>query len=162
MTRDEATDLATRISQTWPRGVSAAVWEEELAELDAGRAGTTLVKLRRVAKHAPSIAEFWEMYQTVNTSDRSTRPADCTICDNQGTVATLEQRTVTVDGDPVTFDAWGPCRPCRCEWGRAKADPLAKAAAANARELDRLFPTRHQQADRPTTNTPPPAPASMF
>jgi hypothetical protein len=161
MTRDEAADLATRISQTWPRGVSAAVWEDELIELDAGRAGTTLVKLRRVAKHAPSIAEFWEMYQSVNTSDRSTRPDDCRVCDNQGTVATLEKRTTEVDGHPVEFEAWGPCSPCRCEWGRAKADALAKAATANARELDRLFPTRHQQAATPPTS-PPAAPASMF
>jgi hypothetical protein len=161
MTRDEATDLATRISQTWPRGVSAAVWEEELAELDAGRAGTTLVKLRRVAKHAPSIAEFWEMYQTVNTSDRSTRPDDCPLCDNQGTVASLEPRTVVVDGETVSFEAWGPCRACRCEWGRAKADALAKAAAGNARELDRLFPSRHQQTPE-RADTAPAAPASMF
>jgi hypothetical protein len=161
MTRDEATDLATRISQTWPRGVSAAVWEDELVELDAGRAGTTLVKLRRVAKHAPSIAEFWEMYQSVNTSDRSTRPPDCSSCDNQGTVASLEPRTVEVDGAPVEIEAWGPVRPCRCEWGQAKADGMAKAVAANGRELDRLFPARHQQPATPTASAPA-APAPMF
>lgn len=150
MTRDEATDLATRICQTWPRAIPAHVWEEELLELDAGRAGTALAKLRRTEKHAPSIAEFFDMYRSLNTDDRSTRPPDCSRCDNQGTVSTLAD-----NGDGVLV--WQPVTPCSCGWGAEKAKALASAAAANERELHRLFPSRDQIATRQPT---PPAVAA--
>lgn len=142
MTPQQAIDLATRISQTWPRGIGANVWEEELLALEEGRAGTAFVKLRRTTKSAPSIAEFFEVYLSLHTEDRSTRPDDCARCDNQGTVAALVR---TDSGAEV----WGPVVACSCEWGRLKADALAKAVSWNARELDRVFPARHQTPSAP-------------
>lgn len=153
MNRTEASDLATRISQTWPRGIGANVWEDELVDLEVGRAGTAFVKLRRTARSAPSIAEFFEMYSSLHTEDRSTRPDDCPRCDNQGTVATMIR---TDSGAEV----WGPVSACSCEWGRRKADALAKAAAWNVRELDRIFPARHDTPSAPPVSAA--EPISMF
>lgn len=151
MTPTEATDLALRIAQTWPRGIATQVWEEELVELDAGRAGTALAKLRRSEKNAPTIAVFFEVYQTISTTDRSTKPTDCDTCGNTGVTA----RLVMHEG----VEIWGPVSPCRCPWGEAKAPALAKAVLENERELDRLLPSRHQnRTAEPATAGAPPAP----
>lgn len=136
MNKDSAADLATRIVQTWPRAIAAHVWEDELLDLDQARASTALVKLRRTLKNAPSISEFLDMYRSLHTDDRSTRPEDCDRCDNQGVTSHL----ATIDG----VDLWQPVTACTCAWGREKAGALAKAVNQNANELDRLFPTRHQ------------------
>jgi hypothetical protein len=74
MNPDQAADLATRIVQTWPRAIAAHVWEEELLDLDQGRAGTALVKLRRSMKSAPSIAEYLDKYRELYNEDGGTRP----------------------------------------------------------------------------------------
>ena len=59
------------------------------------------------------------------------------------------------NGDGVLV--WQPVTPCSCGWGAEKAKALASAAAANERELHRLFPSRDQIATRQPT---PPAVAA--
>lgn len=155
MNRDEAADLATRICQTWPRAIPPHVWEEELLELDAGRAGTSLVKLRRQVKNAPTIAEFFDMYRSLHMDDRSTRPPDCARCDNQGTVSALARNE---DG----VELWQPVTACSCGWGAERAAALAKATAWNDRELHRLFPTRDQASAPPPAVAVPADAAPLF
>jgi len=84
MNTHEAEDLAVKIAQTWPKGIAAHIWEEELLPLDTGRAGTAFVKLRREAKYPPTIADFLERYNAIQTD-----PADrveCKYCDTSGWV----------------------------------------------------------------------------
>jgi len=64
MIKNDATFIAVKISQGWPRSAIATdVWEEELAELDKGRAEQTVRQLRRSDEHAPSIARFMQAYR---------------------------------------------------------------------------------------------------
>ena len=105
-----ATELAIRISETWPRGgPSIQVWEEELAELDEGRAGTAYVRLRRSERSAPSIALFFATYHSVESSDASTRGPVCMVCDGAGWVESREMIRVP-NRAPVSQVE--PCRSC--------------------------------------------------
>lgn len=113
MTPTEATALATRILRTF-NGPPLADWEEELGELDAGRAGTAYVRIRR--EHLTkwlSIAEFAAVYRSLHTDDASTRPPACGWCDNTGWTQTPDhvQRAAVYSG----------VKPCtRCPEGRAR------------------------------------------
>lgn len=146
MNRDEASNLATRISQTWPRGLNTSVWEDEMQHLDAGRAGTAIERLRRTEQHPPSIARFWAEYRAVNTTDGSNRPqiADCDECQNTGT-APVTGTVRCADGTDIVIDVG--VGPCRCPRGRDTEDMLRGIVAGNDAELDRLFPNRHQQRE---------------
>lgn len=140
MTPEEATDLATRMAQTWRNGVPAREWESELAELDAGRAGTVFARLRRESDNAPTIAGFLAKYRSLgpmpNTGERY---ADCDECGNHG------WRTLwATDGDGREYSPG--VEPCRCRWGQERRTAHQAAIDANAAELDRLFPHRHQKA----------------
>lgn len=141
MTPSQAADLATRISQTWPRGgVGPHVWEEDLLDLDPGRAGTTLVKLRRTMSQAPTIAAFREMYATVSITDGGTRTHDdCDQCGNTGNVPRSP-------GAPDGRELRDGVVACSCRWGDDIRDPLRLIAVRNAKELDRIMPARHQVA----------------
>jgi hypothetical protein len=147
MTRQEATDLATRINQTWPRGLATTVWEEELAPLDAGRAGTAIARLRRT-EQTLSIARFWTEYRTINTTDGSTRPhiADCNLCQNTGT-APVSGMVKCADGTMLEMDV--AVGPCTCPRGRDMENTLRGIVDGNQAELDRLFPNRHQEPTIP-------------
>lgn len=70
MTRQEAEDLAIRISQSFPTrrgidGVAVDVWAEYLEPLDAGRAGTAYARLLRKLTAPPAIADFAAEYGQV-------------------------------------------------------------------------------------------------
>lgn len=127
----EASDLATRISQTWPRsGPATGIWEEELALLHHKQAETAYFKIRRVAKSAPSIAEFMDAYQALGGP-----PVDdsCSSCHGLGWVE-VDERDARRHGpacslrdDPTLACA---CRavdePCRCKAGdRARVQQAA-------------------------------------
>jgi len=105
----EASDLAVRIHQTWRNGPTADVWEDELKDMDYGRACTTYVKLRRERTHAPSIAEFIKTYRTVNLVDGSNHIPECELCVGTGWVEgpDFEERGHT----------YTSCQPCRCDNG---------------------------------------------
>lgn len=84
MLRQEATDLAVRIGQCF-NGPPIDVWEEDLGNLDAGRAGTALARLRREHEHRwLSVAQFMNMYRSIHTEDASTAAPECGECDNTG------------------------------------------------------------------------------
>jgi len=134
----EATDLAVRIGQTWPRsGIAPQVWEEELVELDHGRAGTAFVRLRRELRSAPSIAEFLTEYRAVDIADGGTRPrfADCATCGNAGVVHVSPD---AADGRMLLDGV----KPCRCPRGDERRAGIERIIARNAAELDRLLPGR--------------------
>lgn len=86
LTRLEATDLATRILETF-HGPPGHAWEEELATLDAGTAGTAFARCRREHKSRwLSIAEFIAVYRSLRTDDPTTRGPVCIHCDGTGWV----------------------------------------------------------------------------
>lgn len=111
----EATDLAVKIGQTF-NGPPIDVWEEELAHLDAGRAGTAIVRARREHNNRwLSIAQFLEFYRGVNTDDASTRPPECGDCDNTGWMKAPD--IVHHPGeDHERHDS--AVKPCRCPIGK--------------------------------------------
>lgn len=137
-----ATDLATKIDQTWRGGPTAQVWEEELAELDEGRAGAAYIRLRRTSKTAPSVAVFLELYYTVRTSDDDEAgPVHCNDCDGGGWVEVLPLLLPTPAGshiDPHSgerFAEVGQWRPCRsCSKGRGMDRVYAAILATNNRD----------------------------
>jgi hypothetical protein len=109
MNRPEATDLAVRILGTF-QGPPAGDWEEELADMDAGRAGTTYARLRRNhVRRWLSIAEFIAEYRQVEPHDASTRPTGCPACAG-GWVEVLPR----IVGE-TTYHQW---QPCSCSEGR--------------------------------------------
>lgn len=138
MTPIEATDLAVRISQTWPRGIPNHVWEEELTTLDRARASTTFVRLRRRLRNSPSIAEFLDEYSTVATTDGDPlrRHGDCKVCSNTGTVPRSPEA-------PDGREQLDGVKPCTCPFGEERKVSLAQIIRRNAAELDRVMPARH-------------------
>lgn len=109
----EAADLATRISQTWPRGVNASVWEEVLTELDGGAAGTAYVRLRSSETNAPSIAKFMETYRSIRSTQMPAEPAArCLICDGTGWEPAADH-VVTINGEEAQrYSQVAPCPAC--------------------------------------------------
>ena len=110
MTPAEADELGKRIINNWRGGPPLAEWREELAELDAGKAGTAYVRLRRTLEHAPSIARFIAEYKSLDTDDASTKDK-CGWCANGWT----ETQRHLAHGHP--YYGWQPCN--RCNEGRA-------------------------------------------
>jgi hypothetical protein len=136
MTRDEATDLAIRITQSWQRGLATNIWEEELTLLDYARAGTTIARLRRTEIHPPNIARFHDTYNSIDTTgDLGPTHPDCTTCDNTG----WQPVTRLVDGETHTTGV----TPCHCPWGTERQTIHATIIRRNQQELTRLHPTRH-------------------
>lgn len=114
MTGPEARDLAARLATSWPghAGISAETWDEELRDLDAGTAGTTLVRLRRELERPPSIARFHATYRALHTAHTDPLPTDrCTLCDGTGWV---DAPDLTVGEEPHTrtYTMTQPCSAC--------------------------------------------------
>jgi hypothetical protein len=149
MTRNEATDLAIRIAQSWQRGLATSIWEEELLELDHGRAGTTIARLRRSETHPPNIARFHDMYNTIDADNHheQTHP-NCATCDNTGWQPHVEH----IDNEEYTTGV----TPCRCPWGTDRRQIHADIIRRNTNELTRLHPTRNTTPQ--TRQTPASAP----
>lgn len=119
MLRQEATDLAVRIGQCF-NGPPIDVWEEDLGQLDAGRAGTALARLRREHEHRwLSIAQFMAAYRSVRTDDASNAVPHCDECDNTGwkPAADLVRNPGTETEHRNT-----QVRPCTCQDGRRAAE----------------------------------------
>lgn len=117
MTPTEATDLASRIHRQWRNGPPADAWEEDLLELDIGRATTTFVKLRRTEEHPPSFARFFSTYRALDTTDAGNRPAPCSLCDGTGWVEARNPHRADLYGDhggrPCTCHAVEKCTACQ-------------------------------------------------
>jgi hypothetical protein len=142
MTRDDAEQLAVKIHQTWPRGIAAHIWEEELAQLDSGRANTAYVRLRRTEQHPPTIPRFLAEYNQLDTTDPRPAHDHCDHCANTGDIA-------TIDHDPAGNYLGTTVAPCHCPWGNDRRQIHARIIEHNTRELDRLHPDRHH----PTRST---------
>lgn len=158
MTPIEATDLAVRLGQTWPRsGIAMPVWEEELVELDRGRATTAFVRLRRVLRTAPSIAEFLTEYRAVDITDGGTRRqhGDCAKCTNTGVIPVAPEH-------PDGIEQTRGVRPCDCPFGDERRPSLERIIARNAAELDRVLPGRHQLGPLVTAGAAAPATDPLF
>lgn len=110
----EAQDLTTRILEVF-HGPPGHVWEEELANLDAGRAGTALVRARREHEHRwLSVAKFLEFYRGVNTYQPDHKP-DCGDCGGSGwTQADDHIENAGTDSER----RYTTVKPCRCPVGK--------------------------------------------
>lgn len=114
----EAQDLTTRILEVF-HGPPGHVWEEELAHLDAGRAGTALVRARREHEHRwLSVAKFLEFYRGVDTYQPTHTP-ECGDCDGTGWVQ-ADDRIENAGTDSER--RYSQVRPCRCIEGRQRAE----------------------------------------
>jgi len=88
MIPQDASTIAVKLSQAWPRSsIATDVWEEELAPLDRGRAEETVRQLRRTEEHAPSIARFLSAYRNL----AGTAPIEwiCPTCNNDRWITDL-------------------------------------------------------------------------
>lgn len=112
MNTNEAAVLAAKIRGAFD-GPTVDVWEEDLAELDAGRAGTAFARVRRAHKARwLSIGEFMDHYRAVHTEQTSTT-VDCADCDTTGWTP-----GPSIKRDGTTYTT---VRPCRCPAGERAA-----------------------------------------
>lgn len=117
MLRQEATDLAVRITQCFT-GPPIDIWEEDLGTLDAGQAGTTLARLRREHEQRwLSIAAFMAMYRSLDTTDASTPVNTCHHCDNTGWVRAPD--VVRNEGTDTEYHDTS-VKPCDCDEGQQR------------------------------------------
>ena len=127
MNLDEANRMASMIRNTWRGGPSVDVWRDELLEMDAGTAGTAMVRLMRELETPPSIARFWREYRGLATGARMPVPTDpCVLCDDTGwTVA--PELVVGRDVGTHRYSQVQPCRACRGgEQARAMHQAIAR------------------------------------
>ena len=122
MTDTEATTLIARIKHTWRGGPHPDVWREVLLELDAGTAGTTIVRLARDLDDAPSIAAFLRTYRSLNTPANNPIPEPqppCPTCHGDGWQSIADRHVI----------------PCHCPAGQQRAAVYRKIIDDNARTL---------------------------
>lgn len=160
MTRDEACDLATRVSQTWPRSaLSTAAWEDFLADLEHGRAGTAFVRLRNTAERPPTPDQFLAMYNSLSTGRRI---EDCARCNGSGQLPDWSERRHgpacrpenRVPVDPVTGEPTiANTRRCACSAVR----PCTCAAGAEFGQAYQTVRDSSEALDTPGRRNPPPA-----
>lgn len=126
MTPNEAVVLAEKLRNSWPQSkISLDVWAEELASLDAGRAGTALARLRRESEHSPSIARFIMEYRAVETHQHHRDPYvhECGDCEDTGFVEVRRPQ------DSLT--AASSVKPCMCKAGQELEPSFGRILAAN-------------------------------
>ena len=134
-----ATDLAVKIHQTFG-GQPATIWEDELTNLDQGRATTAYIRLRREHEGRLSIARYLTVYQALNTQDAGNRPDPCPACADSGWVSHTGR-----DGDTLHYQAhrnpYTAAHPCRhCPAGKqAESSPIWRdAPTRNMRTITHL------------------------
>ena len=124
MTPDQARQLAQLYANAFPgpnwTPGAIGLWAKDLVDLDEGKAGTTIMRLRRTftptaKQHHPSLPEFLAAYDKLDTTSPAQREA-CDTCDGTGWEAVLEP--------PAPFDTpkqppTTAVRPCSCGNGRA-------------------------------------------
>lgn len=114
MTPQEATDLAVRIDQSFPRrkgweGVSVDIWADRLEELDAGRAGTAYGRLLAKMTQAPSISEFLAEYGRVRGETPQRFGPDERAVSPAAHLVDLRRRAAVGDQDAIdALAVWEP------------------------------------------------------
>jgi hypothetical protein len=148
VTNSDATTLIARIKHTWRGGAHVDVWREVLVDLDAGTAGTTIVRLARDLDDPPSIAAFLRAYRALRTpaNDPIPQPAQprCEACGGDGWVVS----SPLIAHNPVMCSgsvAAGTCHchavePCRCSAGAHATELRQRITAHNDRLLAGLRP----------------------
>lgn len=121
----EANSLADKLAHSWPHSsVTVKAWEEELLELDKGRAEETARQLVRTAERPPSIATFLSAYR--NLAGTSRYDFKCPKCDNTGWVTDTNHPAHWPGKQVPKVPDWyspgdGCCcnvvTPCTCEHG---------------------------------------------
>lgn len=122
MTPDRAAFLARKMADAFPgpnwTPGGIAIWAQDFTDLDEGKVGTTILRLRRTWKdpkrHHPSLPEFLAAYDRLDTSTPIATVA-CDTCEGTGWEVVLE--------DPAPFDTprrpqTTAVRPCSCGNGR--------------------------------------------
>jgi len=152
MTPTERAALVDKIAATWPGGPEPQVWADELALLDAGRAGATFVRLRRRLDRAPSIAAFLREYNGLDTAPPASTVDVCGICDDTGWVDGAPLIKRNLEGDVLhTYTSMRPCPVCddhllRVVVGDVRPNPgriaAARALLGASVALDRHTPGR--------------------
>lgn len=140
MMATEAADLATRISQSWPRGVNTSVWEDVLTPLDAGAAGTAYVRLLHTENTSPTVAKFLDMYRSIRASDiRAEDRPDCDRCGSTGWERGAD--IVRTDADGTECYRTTSVAPCRwCDTGKQTGPVHMAVLRANGHLLKDVAP----------------------
>jgi hypothetical protein len=103
----EASGLATRYKNLWRGGPSVDELRAQFTDMDAGTAGTMLIRLARTDEHAPSIARLWHQYRQLDTPANMPLPSPpCPHCDGDGWT------TVELERHGRTYRAAQPCPHC--------------------------------------------------
>ena len=135
MTRQEATDLAGRITQTWCGGPQTQIWEEELETLHTKQAEVAYQKLRRSSKSAPSIAEFLDTYQALGGHDLEV--STCRDCAGLGWRDVTDYHRHTERCNDHDNCACSAMAPCNCRDGERARTQLARIVRQRAERADR-------------------------
>lgn len=122
MSPDKAALLARKMADAFPASTwtpgTISIWAQDFTELDEGRCGTAILRLRATWKPtgkqvAPSLPDFLAVYHRLDTTEH--RPEACDICDGSG--------WEVVEEPPAQFDTprkppTTAVKPCRCGNGR--------------------------------------------
>lgn len=162
MTEAEARQLYVKMAASWPpdhRGVAAEVWIEILQELEAGTAGTAVIRLRDELDRPPTIHQFKQRYYALHTPTNDPIRMATLACADCGGSGWLSRRTpiqvvvghkrdddtglvaaVLEERDPITS-----VRPCGCPAGR-QAEHTATEIDKH-RRANQLGPYRPKDTD---------------
>lgn len=115
MTRQDAADLALKITKTWRSGTSAEVWIEVVEELHTNQAREAYRRLRDTEEHCPTPATFKAMYRSLTIHDED--DIKCSRCESSGFVEVTDGRQHVHCPDPDECHC-SAVEPCTCELGR--------------------------------------------
>lgn len=107
-----AVALVERMLRAWPLR-DPLLWVEELVVLEVGRAGTAVQRLIHEHSTPPSIAAFFELYRSLDTTlPTAVVGAHCTRRDGHGCDDTgwIESMPFTSHGH--TYSSMEPCPDC--------------------------------------------------
>lgn len=131
MTRDEATSLATRIGQYWPRGLQTEIWEKRLRRYDYDLAVKALDVMADNLRHPPVIADFHQHYRAPTIDN-----VECDDCGGAGWASVHDDRrhgprcTRRLDNAPDDDSHLDNPNDCHCH----AAEPCHCAAGASVRQ----------------------------
>jgi hypothetical protein len=161
MTPDERDLLVRKLRAIWPDGgPSNMMWADVFDPLEAGQAGTALLRLRNELDKCPTIAQFMGKVREIRTRVQDPTPGDdeCRrgLCDGSGWLpATFTRgRGIQADGESVPLTYTG-VHPCVCPAGQERMDVWRRAGGTYAGDEKRLGVDGN--GDEHLVTVPPPA-----